>query len=186
MKPHVKRHLRRLVELFLCSAIAAVPLVGGDTVSAKGGWAVSTLDEVPSPTPGATVTVGFTIRQHGVTPVNVEDVAVEITAPSGAVELFPARQQGPTGHYVADVVFGEVGVHSWSIKQGWFADQELGVIDTSANSAAASSGAGSTGGDGSSSTRFLRFGMPTVALALAGYAAADAIRSRRRRHAVAA
>jgi hypothetical protein len=35
------------------------------------------------------------------------------------------------------------------------------------------------------STQFLRFGMPTLALALGGYAAIDAIGSRRRRRAIA-
>ena len=141
----------------------------------------STLDEVPSPAPGETAAVGFTIRQHGVTPVNVDDVGVEVAGPSGDVELFPARQEGTVGHYVADVVFGEVGVHTWAIRQGWFGDHELGTIDTS-TAAGAADGSGGT----SWSTQVLRFGMPTLAVVLAGFAAADAVRSRRRRGTVAA
>ena len=126
------------------------------------------------------MTVGFTIRQHGVTPVNIEDVGVAVTGPSGAEAFFPARQEGTVGHYVADVVFGEIGVSTWAIRQGWFGDHDLGAIDTS------SAGAGADGGsDTSMSTQFLRFGMPTLALALGGYAAIDAIGSRRRRRAIA-
>jgi hypothetical protein len=126
------------------------------------------------------VTVGFTIRQHGVTPVNVDDVGVTVTGPSGNGEFFPARQEGTVGHYVADVVFGEVGIHTWVIHQGWFGDHDLGTIDTSSTASGASGGSGT-----SLSTQFLRFGMPTLAIALAGYAATDALRSRRRRGAVA-
>jgi hypothetical protein len=172
--------MKRLLRVLVSSAIIAIPFAVGSTTSA-GGWAVSTLDEVPAPAPGETVTVGFTIRQHGVTPVNIDDVGVEITGPSGAIELFPATQQGVVGHYVAEVVFGEVGVHSWAIRQGWFADHTLGTIDTSS----AAGGAGGSGGT-SWSTQFLRYGMPTLALALGGYATIDALASRRRRRTVVA
>ena len=82
---------------------------------------------------------------------------------------------------MADVVFGEVGVHEWAIRQGWFADQQLGAIDTST---AAGGVDGSSGT--STSTGILRYGMPTLAIALAGYAALDAIGSRRRRRTVVA
>jgi hypothetical protein len=172
--------MKRLLRVLVSSAILAIPFVTGSTAAA-GGWAVSTLDELPAPAPGETVTVGFTIRQHGVTPVNLDDVGVEVVGPSGDVEFFAATQEGAVGHYVADVVFGESGVHTWAIRQGWFADHELGTIDTASG---ASSDAG--GGGPSSSTQFLRYGMPTLALALAAYAASDAIRSRRQRATVAA
>jgi len=176
--------MKRLLRVLVSSAILAIPFVTGSTAGA-GGWAVSTLDEVPAPEPGETVSVGFTIRQHGVTPVNIDDpgvaVGVEVTGPSGAVEFFPATQEGEVGHYVADVVFAENGVHSWAIRQGWFSDHDLGTIDTS------SAGGGAAGGSGTSlPMQFLRFGMPTLALALGGYAATDAVRSRRRRHTAAA
>ena len=173
--------MKRLLKVLVSSAILAIPFVTGSTAAA-GGWAVSTLDELPAPSPGETVTVGFTIRQHGVTPVNLDDVGVEVTGPSGDLEYFAARQEGAVGHYVANVLFGESGVHTWAIRQGWFADHELGTIDTSTATTSAAAGGGGT----SSSTQFLRFGMPTLALALAAFAASDAIRSRRHRATVAA
>ena len=172
--------MKRLLRLLTSAAIIFTPFIAGSTASA-GGWAVSTLDEVPAPAPGETVTVGFTIRQHGVTPVNVDDVGIHVTGPSGSVKYFAARQEGAVGHYVADVVFGESGVHTWVIDQGWFADHELGTIDTSARA-----GSNAGGGGTSSTTDFLRFGMPALAVALAAYAASDAIRSRRRRATVVA
>jgi hypothetical protein len=173
--------MKRLLRLLVSSAIIAIPFAAGSTASA-GGWAISTLDAVPAPAPGETVTVGFTIRQHGVTPVNVDDVGVEIIGPSGDIEFFAARQEGTVGHYVADVVFGEVGAHTWVIRQGWFGDHELGTIDTSDAAAGGVDGGGGT----PLSTQFLRFGLPTLALALGGYAAIDTIGSRRRRRTVAA
>jgi hypothetical protein len=172
--------MKRLLRVLVSSAILAIPFVTGSTAAA-GGWAVSTLDEVPAPAPGETVAVGFTIRQHGVTPVNIDDVGVEVTGPSGDVEYFVATQEGDVGHYVANVVFAESGVHTWAIRQGWFADHELGTIDTSSGASSAASGGGT-----STTTQFLRFGMPTLALALAAYAASDAIRTRRQRATVAA
>ncbi len=172
--------LHRVLVSSASLAILAIPFVPGSPAAA-GGWAVSTLDEVPAPAPGETVTVGFTIRQHGVTPVNVEGAGVKTTAPSGDVEIFPARQSGAVGHYVADVVFREAGVYTWAIRQGWFEDQELGTIDTS------SAAGGEAGTSGTSTpTQLLRYGMPTLAVALAGYAAIDAIGSRRRRNTVVA
>ena len=50
------------------------------------------------PVAGQETEVGFTIRQHGVTPVDLEDVAVAITGPSGAIAVFDAaagRHDGP-------------------------------------------------------------------------------------------
>ena len=95
---------------------------------------VSTLDPMDAPVAGQETEVGFTIRQHGVSPVDVEDVAVAITGPSGAIAVFDARQDGTTGHYVATVVFEE-GQSTWEIRQGWFAPQPLGVIDVGASAA---------------------------------------------------
>jgi hypothetical protein len=144
-----------------------------------GGWAVSTLDPMDAPVAGAETEVGFTIRQHGVAPVEVEDVAVAITGPSGTIAVFDAHPEGAIGHYVATVVF-ETGQSTWEIRQGWFAPQPLGVIDVG-NSGDAPSAPVSVE---SSSYRWpstARALLPLVAVALAGVAIADAVSSRRRR-----
>ena len=66
-----------------------------------GGWAVSTIDPMATPTAGAPIDVGFTIRQHGMTPVDLADVAIAVTGPSGEITVYPAHRDGDVGHYVA-------------------------------------------------------------------------------------
>ena len=66
-----------------------------------GGWAVSTLDPMSAPVAGVPTDIGFTIRQHGVTPVDLDDAAIVVTAPSGETTVFPAKGDGVEGHYVA-------------------------------------------------------------------------------------
>jgi hypothetical protein len=99
-----------------------------------GGWAVATLDSSPAAfLAGETYPIGFTIRQHGVEPVRAEQyggqVAVQIRqGETGSPVVFPARSDGPVGHYVADVTFPRGGGWSWEILQGPFAPQPLGVL----------------------------------------------------------
>jgi hypothetical protein len=145
-----------------------------------GGWAVSTLDPMDPPVAGQETEVGFTIRQHGVTPVDLEDVAVAITGASGAIAVFNARQDGTTtGHYVATVIFEE-GQSTWEIRQGWFEPQQLGVIDVGASASLETPVAV----ESSSSYRWpsaARALLPVAAIVLAGVAIADAVSSRRRK-----
>lgn len=138
---------------------------------------MSSLDQLPSPRAGSGVEVGFTIRQHGVTPVNVDAVGVEVTSPSGESTLFPADPRGAPGHYVARVVFPREGEFRWAVRQGWFGDQSLGTIEV----------AGSGGAPDpvlSNDHRWpaaARLGLPALALALAFVVVADVAASARRR-----
>lgn len=112
-----------------CLVILLLALLGFSTPASAGGWAVTTLDEMPAPTPGEPTDVGFTIRQHGVKPVDLASgVAIRITGADGTVDTFPARLDGPTGHYVATVVFPAAGTYIWAVEQDWFGDQALGAI----------------------------------------------------------
>ena len=146
--------------------------------ASAGGWAVSTLDEVPSPRAGEAVDVGFTIRQHGVTPVNVDgEVGVELTAPTGRTAFFSAGQAGAVGHYVARVVFAVDGEFHWAVRQDWFGEQDLGTIEVARAggvSAAAISGGYRWPG-------VVRVGLLVVAGLLASVAVTDIAASRRRR-----
>lgn len=111
----------------------AVCALGIGSVASAGGWAISTLDELPNPIAGKKIEVGFTIRQHGVTPVDMsEGVGIRITLADGTTNYFPAAGDGIVGHYVARVEFPAAGRYSWSIRQGMFADYELGQIDVGA------------------------------------------------------
>lgn len=127
------RHVARLMLSVVAFALAAATLLTPTSVRA-GGWALGTLDTVPQPRSNETVTIGFTILQHGVTPVNPDqgDIGIRVSGPDGDVETFPARQEGPVGHFVADVTFRDEGVHEWSLLLGWFAPQVLSPVDVAA------------------------------------------------------
>jgi hypothetical protein len=108
-------------------AAALLPFAASDPADA-GGWAVTTLDPLAPPVAGEQVDVGFTIRQHGVRPVAVDDVSIVVTDTGGAQESFPARPDGPVGHYIATVTFPADGPVRWRVEQGWFGPQDLGVV----------------------------------------------------------
>ena len=153
--------------------VVVLVLLASATAAAAGGWAVSTLDETPVPVPGEPVDVGFTVLQHGVTPVDVaEGVGIEITSSVGTVQRFPAEPSGAPGHYVASVVFPEAGDYTWSVQQGMFAPQDLGGLTVGQTTAAGTD-------DGLPSV--VRFGLPALAIVLAAVAMADLVVGRRRR-----
>lgn len=130
---HPRSPLARPARLIACLFFAVVSTAGIGSAVAAGGWAVSTLDELPTPTAGEPTLVGFTILQHGVTPVDLaEGVGVEITLADESTKYFPAAGDGTPGHYVALVEFPAAERYSWSIHQGWFAEHELGQIYVSA------------------------------------------------------
>ena len=159
--------------------VALLVLLGFGATASAGGWAVTTLDSMPAPTPGASVDVGFTIRQHGVTPVALDDgVGIAVTAADGTTTVFPAVQQGLTGHYVATVTFPDAGAYTWVVNQGWFAPQDLGTLSVSAPVAPAPAPA---------DYRYpavVRWGLPAIAALFAALAIADAIIGVRRRRPV--
>lgn len=109
---------RRIIVTLLISSV----LLLLSTPLFAGGWAVVTVDELPpSLRAGEAMTLGFTIRQHGRHPVNVEDVFVRATDPtSGETLTFTARQEGATGHYVAAILLPKAGLWEWEIQPGWF------------------------------------------------------------------
>ncbi|HEY0734301.1 MAG TPA: hypothetical protein VGD69_05305 [Herpetosiphonaceae bacterium] len=105
----------------LCAALIA--LLALSTPAFAGGWAVVTLDALPSEIQaGQAISLGFMVRQHGVTPVD--------TTKWGGDEMLPilmakntatgetlernAHKDGPVGHYVVDVIFPASG--SWDIE----------------------------------------------------------------------
>jgi hypothetical protein len=172
--------------LFVVVGSALAGIVMSASAASAGGWAMSSLDPMSVPVAGQETEVGFTIRQHGVTPVNPDDqgsepIAVAVRSASGDEAVFPARQQGPTGHYVADVTFPEAGQAYWEIRQGWFGPQDLGAIDV-AEPRSGVGGAGAADADGTiADYRWplaARAAAIVVAVAAAGVGVADARRRR--------
>jgi hypothetical protein len=118
-----------------CALVLALALsIALAPTALAGGWAVSTLDAAPAEfRAGESQTIGFTIRQHGATPVRVEQFGGEVGVRVRPVEdgqplVFPARPEGPIGHYVVEVRFPSAGGWVWEIAQGPFAPQPLGSL----------------------------------------------------------
>jgi hypothetical protein len=111
-----------------CAIVTLFTLAG--TVLA-GGWAVTTLDALPEGgfQAGQTYRLGYTIRQHGQTPVNGAKTAITITpASQGTRHVFPGVADGQPGHYVAEVTFPSEGVWDWQVSQEPYAMQSLGTV----------------------------------------------------------
>lgn len=162
--------------------LAAVALtVSALTIAAPagaGGWAVTTLDPLgAAPVAGQPFDVGFTIRQHGQTPISVTDAAIIVTDPAGVETRFAAEPVGAPGHHVAAVELAAAGAHTWSVDQG-LGVQDLGTLHVGP--------AGRSGGAAGSSP----WAVPSfvVAALLAGLGVVDLARGPRagRRRPVAA
>ena len=104
-----------------------------------GGWAVITLDELPSNiVAGEPLTIGFTVLQHGKTPMtNLEPT---LTAGSSLDEklVVNAKPEGKPGHYVATLTFPKEGEWKWSI-QAFTMDQPMPVLTVAAPGVASAS-----------------------------------------------
>jgi mono/diheme cytochrome c family protein len=104
-----------------------------------GGWAVITLDELPTGVvAGKPLTIGFIVLQHGRTPMT--DIAPTITAKSSSGEKFVvnAEPDGKPGHYTATLTFPKDGDWQWSI-QAFTMDQPMPVLSVSAPAVASGS-----------------------------------------------
>ncbi len=128
-----------ILALALAAAAAALALLAWSPAAHAGGWAVTTLDPLSAaPQAGTTLTVGYTVLQHGVTPVAVDGTGIAIVGADGTRTVFPGRPAGPTGHYVADVRFPVAGASRWEAEQGWFGPQQLGAVPVAAGAPSAS------------------------------------------------
>ena len=126
----------------LAATVLTIATLAVAPPAGAGGWAVTTLDPLAAaPVAGEPFEVGFTIRQHGRTPVTMPEAAIIVTDASGANTRFAAVPQGPVGHHVATVEIPAEGSYRWAVDQG-LGVQELGSLQVGI-------AAGATG-DGSS------------------------------------
>lgn len=115
--------------VILVLAALALGLGALATPALAGGWAVTTFDELPGQfVTGQTYVLGYTIRQHGITPRNVDGTEIVVLAASGKRLGFPGTQQGAVGHYTAAVSFPATGTYTWQVTQGIWAPQDLGTL----------------------------------------------------------
>ena len=97
-----------------------------------GGWAVITLDELPTDVvAGQPLTIGFTVLQHGRTPMT--DIDPTVTAKLSFDEKFVvyAKPEGKPGHYMATLTFPKEGNWDWSI-QAFTMDQPMPMLTVAA------------------------------------------------------
>jgi hypothetical protein len=153
-----------------------------------GAWAVGTLDDAsPVLAPGTPTAVGYTIRQHGRTPVDLEDTAIRMRSKiTGETVAFPGRSAGAVGHYVADVVVPSAGSWTWELDMAQFGSQQLGMIAVADPGAPIAQPAGvssppptASAGDGVPAWR--RVGLPLLAAAAVGVFGAQLVATVRRR-----
>jgi hypothetical protein len=149
-------------------------LVLGFAVVQAGGSATVTLDE-PLPEEveeGDTFEVGFTVKQHGINAVNeafgepIEAVVVATNADTGEKVQVVATQEGPTGHFVANVELPKEGDWDWSMTT-WPLENLTQFDEPTVASA---------GDSGSSNVLWAALGLPAAAAVVVG---AMAVRRRR-------
>ena len=101
-----------------------------------GGWAVITLDELPSGVvAGKPLTIGFTVLQHGKTPMTDLEPTVTAKLSKGKPLTFFATPEGKPGYYTATLTFPEAGNWEWSI-QAFTMDQKMPVLGVAESSGA--------------------------------------------------
>jgi hypothetical protein len=116
--------------------LAGILTVALATPASAGGWAVVTLDQVPRDTlAGQARSLGFMVRQHGVTPIDsafggatMVPVLTARHSATGATLRAEARKEGPVGHFVVDVTFPAEGTWRWEITPPPFAATDLGAL----------------------------------------------------------
>lgn len=97
-----------------------------------GGWAVITLDELPTDvSAGEPLTIGFTVLQHGRTPMNGLDPTVTARLLKDEKFVVHAEPDGKPGHYTATLTFPKEGDWNWSI-QAFSMDQPMPTLSVAA------------------------------------------------------
>ena len=105
--------MRRLT-LSLFAVLALIAVAAGTALA--GGMAIVVPDEpTDGPTAGEPFDVGFTLLQHGVTPVDDGIVEVTLTSPGGQELVTRAEGQGQ-GHWLATVTLPEAGDWTWAVQ----------------------------------------------------------------------
>ena len=112
VSPEVDMFSRTRIALglvLLASLILTVPVFAG-------GWAVITLDELPTNVvAGEPLTVGFTVLQHGKTPMDGLEPTITANLYKEQEFVVNAEPDGKPGHYTATLTFPKEGEWRWFI-----------------------------------------------------------------------
>ena len=158
----------------LSTALSVTAALAIASTAIAGGTATATLDgDPPEPTAGEPVVIGFTLLQHGVTPVSWPDAFVTATnRATGERITAEATAEGTEGHYVATMTFPADGTWEWSIRTR--------DLDVETRFAPISVAAAGTGGAPQQPPVIAIAAVALVGAALVAGASLLAIRSRRR------
>lgn len=116
----------------LLALVIAIPVFAG-------GWAVITLDELPTGVvAGEPLTVGFTVLQHGRTAMTDLEPAVIAKSPGNKQFIVLAKPEGKPGHYAATLTFPSKGNWEWTI-QAFTMEQHMPGISVAAPKVASAS-----------------------------------------------
>ncbi len=101
---------RIVLWMVLLLSLIIVPAVSA------GGWAVVTLDELPvGAVAGEPLTIGFMVRQHGITPTSGLSPTITFTLPKDEQFTITAKEDDVTGHYSATVILPKEGDWYWTV-----------------------------------------------------------------------
>lgn len=124
---------RTLAAIGLAFAI----LLGLSSPVMAGGWAVVTLDSLPADIQAGTLySIGFMVRQHGVTPIDdnpfeggpLRPYLVATNQETRETVRVDARKEGEAGHFVVDITFPSAGTWNISITPPPFEGTQLGTM----------------------------------------------------------
>lgn len=101
---------RIVLWMVLLLSLSIVPAVSA------GGWAVVTVDELPvSAVAGEPLTIGFMVRQHGISPTPGLSPTITFTLPKDEQFTVTAKEDDITGHYSATVTLAKEGDWYWTV-----------------------------------------------------------------------
>lgn len=126
-----------MISKFRISLVLALALALALAIPAlAGGWAVITLDELPAGVvAGEPFTVGFTVLQHGRTPMADLDPVIIARSGKEEIKVF-VKEQGKPGHYAVDMTLPSEGEWEWTI-QAFSMEQKMPVLSVAAPAVAA-------------------------------------------------
>ena len=116
----------------MLALVLAIPVLAG-------GWAVITLDELPTNVAaGEPVKIGFTVLQHGRTPMTGLYPTIRANLHKDTEFVVNAQAEGEPGHYVATLTFPKEGEWRWFIN-AFTMDQMMPMLTVVPSSGASAS-----------------------------------------------
>ena len=130
-----------MVKISRSFIIAVVLLLMTALIAQAGGWAVITLDELPTEiATGQALSIGFTVRQHGKTlRSDLQPLLHFARADTTKSFTVTAKREGASGHYTANLTFPSGGQWNWriDIEQFGMMTQDMPPLSVGAAAAAA-------------------------------------------------